>query len=637
MSEWDDLAGIDGSKVREGRTSMICPKCSHDRKKKNVLCLTVNNEPDNRWWNCNHCGYKGNLDLKAKYQHVYQQKKNDKPNPDFSVSVVNYFKKRGLSIQALKNDDVYQATKHGKIAIAYPVYRNKALINIKYKYLEPGENEKKCEQVPNADMAMIGLDNISFKKEKFIVITEGEEDMYSYKTVGTNNVLSVPQGAQTKVEKYISDKYTRKLIDQADFIVISTDDDEPGIKLRDELSKAIGEYKCKYVVYPEGYKDANEVLAGKESKNLEPLGKEATLELLTNAQSVPYFGVIRAGDCAEGLKKLRTKGFEGGLKCGHELIDKHFTLKAPYRITITGVPGSGKTTFFRYYLVTLMKYQELKGKTLKWVIFSPENTRPAEREFAKLITVYCGKAYTKINDEDYKAAVSFINNHFIIISPEVFQKGDDQNSQDPLEQLMTHVEALKKTENIFGWSIDPWNRIEYHKKPNERFVSDTEFLGRKLDYIDEFNYKNNLACAIIAHPIKMEKLPSGNYVVPGLYNISGSANWYNKADIGVIVHRDKYKEVDEKGEKEFRRDYNAATQIITEKIKFDELGREDKFELYLCKGDVFKDSLPTDEIKERDIEHLPTESKDIKEAAEMAAEYHNPELFNDDNEDDLPF
>jgi twinkle protein len=29
----------------------------------------------------------------------------------------------------------------------------------------------------------------------------------------------------------------------------------------------------------------------------------------------------------------------------------------------------------------------------------------------------------------------------------------------------------------------------------------------------------------------------GNYKMPTLYDINGSANWYNKADLGVIVHR----------------------------------------------------------------------------------------------------
>lgn len=43
---------------------------------------------------------------------------------------------------------------------------------------------------------------------------------------------------------------------------------------------------------------------------------------------------------------------------------------------------------------------------------------------------------------------------------------------------------------------------------------------------------------VIAHPTKSVKDGDGNYKMPTLYDIAGSANWYNKADLGVIVHKD---------------------------------------------------------------------------------------------------
>lgn len=32
---------------------------------------------------------------------------------------------------------------------------------------------------------------------------------------------------------------------------------------------------------------------------------------------------------------------------------------------------------------------------------------------------------------------------------------------------------------------------------------------------------------------------NGDYRIPTLYDISDSAHWYNKADLGVVVHRKK--------------------------------------------------------------------------------------------------
>jgi twinkle protein len=51
------------------------------------------------------------------------------------------------------------------------------------------------------------------------------------------------------------------------------------------------------------------------------------------------------------------------------------------------------------------------------------------------------------------------------------------------------------------------------------------------------NYK--LHCFLVAHPTKiMKDKQTGKYEVPNLYNISGSANFFNKTDNGLTVYRD---------------------------------------------------------------------------------------------------
>ena len=43
---------------------------------------------------------------------------------------------------------------------------------------------------------------------------------------------------------------------------------------------------------------------------------------------------------------------------------------------------------------------------------------------------------------------------------------------------------------------------------------------------------------VVAHPSKMLRGQGGKYPVPGLYDISDSAHWSNKADKGIVVHRE---------------------------------------------------------------------------------------------------
>jgi twinkle protein len=46
-------------------------------------------------------------------------------------------------------------------------------------------------------------------------------------------------------------------------------------------------------------------------------------------------------------------------------------------------------------------------------------------------------------------------------------------------------------------------------------------------------FGNRFGCAtcVVAHPTKLE-----GKMIPGLYNISDSAHWANKPDLGVVVH-----------------------------------------------------------------------------------------------------
>ncbi len=41
---------------------------------------------------------------------------------------------------------------------------------------------------------------------------------------------------------------------------------------------------------------------------------------------------------------------------------------------------------------------------------------------------------------------------------------------------------------------------------------------------------------VVAHPTKLKK-EDGKMPIPSLYDISDSAHWSNKADVGIIIHR----------------------------------------------------------------------------------------------------
>ena len=76
-------AGIEIPTAANGpEVHTTCPKCSHERRKKNAKCLSVNTEK--RTWICHHCGWTGSLrdiDSWRSTPRHWQRPKYRRPEP----------------------------------------------------------------------------------------------------------------------------------------------------------------------------------------------------------------------------------------------------------------------------------------------------------------------------------------------------------------------------------------------------------------------------------------------------------------------------------------------------------------------------------------------------------------------------
>jgi len=74
-----------------------------------------------------------------------------------------------------------------------------------------------------------------------------------------------------------------------------------------------------------------------------------------------------------------------------------------------------------------------------------------------------------------------------------------------------------------------------------------------------FCEQNNVHCFLVAHPTKLGKSKdTGMFEIPNMYNISGSANFYNKTDNGISVYRNYQTE---------------TTEVYVQKVKFSHWGK----------------------------------------------------------------
>ncbi|MCK4820591.1 hypothetical protein KA005_32800 [bacterium] len=633
---FEDL-GISTKSGRQ-RYATICPKCNDTRQKhRNAQCLTVNDEPGNRWYKCHHptCGWSGNLDAGDKYDKVRENSKQpERKAQAYTKSVREYLNKRGFSTKTALAEEVYEHTDgKGRTLICFPFYMNQTLVNSKFFNLswKPGHKGPKWFQLKkNYGTKTIpwGMQTLKFdvdtpNKLRTVIWTEGEWDMLTWKECGYNNAISVPQGAPsdkakdfTKEFAYLQDPYVKSVLVDVQMHYLSVDADAPGKVLMDNLAMILGKSKCRIIKYPPGYKDINEVYNGHEKKKLKALGQEGVDECIQNAGSFPLKGVIKASDVSDGLRQFRKKGFTPGLGIGIPEVDRLFTIKRKHLSAIVGIPGSGKSVLARWYVIELIRNNI--DQDIKIAMFTPEN-RPVEREYARIAEVVSGAGFMEdspnsMSDIQYQKAMRFIEKHFFIIAPdkknfETFNGEVDAKAVNTMDSILRYVAYLKETENIFMFIIDAFNKLDTNMP---RHLTETTFISQQLDRLTDFCDYYDVHCMMIVHPKKIES-QGMNYKAPTLYDAKGSSGFKEKIDVGIVLSRQKYRKMsaDEMTIQNPTDDdwwapvYDAPTILRTEKIRFEELGVESRVKLKMDPkrgGRFYVDGKEKEQEKQKAIE-----------------------------------
>ncbi len=84
--------------------------------------------------------------------------------------------------------------------------------------------------------------------------------------------------------------------------------------------------------------------------------------------------------------------------------------------------------------------------------------------------------------------------------------------------------------------IDPWNELD---RARPRDTTMTDYIGECLMMLKDFCRTFQVSVIVVAHPTKAVNEHGGR--MPGLADIEGSMNWFNKCDNGLILHRDPEK------------------------------------------------------------------------------------------------
>jgi len=522
-----------------GHIRTTCPECSAQRKKQNEKCLSVSVE-DGCWY-CHHCGYSGGLngkDVESIKKMFIKPKYNKSELPD---NVVKYFEQRGIPEEILsKNKIGYGKSFKDKNGIHFPYYKDGVVVNIKHR-----SSDKDFRQETNAEKCLYNFDEISKCKGDTLIITEGEIDTLSLQAAKFNMVTSIPDGAPSANAQQFHTKFDFLKSAEAIFkhytkIILAVDNDAPGKLVEQELARRIGAEKCYRVEYPEGCKDANDVLKNK--------GWERLREIINNAKPFPVEGLFKANDFKNEVLGLYDKGIDRGLSTGWKGLDGYYTVKAGEFTIITGIPGHGKSTFMDALAVNMVREHGWR-----FVFYSPENW-PVERHLKSLLEKTTLKPFTnngkytgRMEKQDVTEVLDIMADYYYFIYPEKSVLG--------IDEILNKAKIAIFRYGIKGVVIDPWNEID-HLYEN---MTEAQYLSKALSKIRHFARRNGVHVWVIAHPKNLTKDKNSNYQPPTMYEISGGAHWRNKADNGLCIFREDFKLFE--------------SEIFIQKIRFREVGK----------------------------------------------------------------
>lgn len=527
MNDLDEAMSYYARTLPIGQHKKKCPNCSSERKNKSDHCLSVKVYGDRIIYNCHHCNMDGIYPFEdiipKKPVHIEVHKAKQIPHHSLTETAISWLSKRGISKETADKARLF-STNH------WISSEQKEVECIGYPYLD-------CELERGAKIRSLGSKGFSctnplrmffnidsIQPDDSLIICEGEMDALSFMEAGITSAVSVPNGAVQKLSDGTIDPKEDKTfaflweakdqLDSVSKIIIATDNDSAGKTMGKELSRRIGRDRCWTVSWPDDCKDANDILC--------LYGREGLRDLIDSAKPWPVSGIYDAVSYIDEVKHMYKHGNGTCHTTGYEELDEYYKVAQGQLTVVTGNPSSGKSEFIDQVMVN----QAMMFGT-KFAVCSFENY--PSTHLKKLLSKHNGKPFDegdspRMDEAELDDSFAFLNEHFTFLS---YKDGKPVSMDDILERL--RIAVLRH--GIRGAIIDPYNYIA-----RQYSMSETDWISDMLTKICVFARANDIHIWFVAHPTKQQK-ENGKLPVPKGYDISGSAAWFAKADVGLTVHR----------------------------------------------------------------------------------------------------
>ena len=240
-------------------------------------------------------------------------------------------------------------------------------------------------------------------------------------------------------------------------------------------------------------------------------------------------GLIDYDKLYDNVVEVIKEGDRVGFETSHKAFSDIFRFKGSGILTVTGIPGHGKTEFVDSCILDLARLHGHES------IVCGFEQRPEEHIIKlsrKLIgtDVTCKTWFTESNMPKLTQAYQFITSKIKHIDAD--KTGG--NVLDILDIAAAQVaESRAKGGDPKYLVIDPFNMLSIKGK-----FSGHEKIEEILRRLTTFSHQMKVMVILVAHPFKMRKdEKTGNYEVPDFYSVKGSSAFFEMSYHGLVVYR----------------------------------------------------------------------------------------------------
>lgn len=396
--------------------------------------------------------------------------------------IISYFRGRAISEQTL---NAYGVSADDKGHILFPFYAGGELVYVKHRRIHRQKNDPKEWADRDTRPILFGMDICDPKLP--LVITEGMIDALSLYEAGITNAVSVPSGCENL--RWIEECWD--WLEQFDEIVLFGDNDVPGRRMVSQLTKRLGESRCRVVEeYPVGedgneLKDANDILV--------QLGVLDVLTTFDGAKDIPVRGLIDLStiipEDPTTIPRIKTNIPRldyciGGLREGAVTV-------------FTGKPGDGKSTVAGLLLLNAIQagynacaYSgELSaGEFQQWI-----NLQAAGSEYITLKYDPIQDCNIPVVPDDVAEAIKqwYAGKFFLFDNQQIFENNQSESILD------VFTTAVRK----YGCKLFLIDNLMMVTSDTD---DETRAQGKFMNMVKRFANKYQVHVIVVAHPRKAQ-------------------------------------------------------------------------------------------------------------------------------------